>query len=168
MTGAESVVDLDHARVVEAYDAVRQFANVVADSDIDPDDLVHEAMVRMLSRGSLSEVRDVVAYLRRAVLNVAANHRRSQGRRRNAIERLRARRSDDGTPGAELPSDLSELLRLAPLDRAVLFLFVVEGRPHREVAELVDLSEVAVRARLSRALRRLRVELEEDSHGDDR
>jgi DNA-directed RNA polymerase specialized sigma24 family protein len=87
---AEPGADLDDTRLLAAYDAVRRFANVVADSDVDPDDLVHEALVRTLSRGSSDEIDDVAAYLRRAVLNVAANHRRSRGRHRAAaVERGR-------------------------------------------------------------------------------
>lgn len=164
VTGPDSEVDRAHARVVEAYGAVSRFAGVVADSDVDPADLVHEALVRMLSRGSLDEIADVGAYLRRAVLNGAANHRRSQGRRRWAIERLKARQVDESA-ASEMPSDLGDLMRLEPIDRGIVFLFVVEGRPHRQV----ELSEGAVRARLSRALKRLRVELHEEGvRGDTR
>lgn len=164
---AEPGVDLDDARLLAAYEAVRRFANVVADSDVDPDDLVHEALVGMLSRGSSGEIDDVAAYLRRSVLNVAANHRRSRGRHRQAIERLRSSEDRAETRTSEFPSDLADLMRLGPLDRAVLFLFVVEGRPHRQTAELLDMSETAVRARVSRALKRLRVELNlEGGYGD--
>jgi RNA polymerase sigma-70 factor (ECF subfamily) len=167
VTRTEPVVDGDHARVVDAYPAVRRFAFVVADRDIDPDDLVHEALARMLSRGGLDRIDDVGAYLRRAVVNLAANERRSLGRRRRAVDRLKAGRDLAESRMTELPSDLADLMHLGPTDRAALFLFVVEGRPHREVAELLDLSENAVRTRVSRALRRLRVELkEEDDRGD--
>jgi DNA-directed RNA polymerase specialized sigma24 family protein len=84
-----------------------------------------------------------------------------------AIERLRSSEDAVETTTPEFPSDLADLMRLGPLDRAVLFLFVVEGRPHRQTAELLDMSETAVRARVSRALKRLRVELNlEGDHGD--
>ncbi|MGI9606249.1 MAG: RNA polymerase sigma factor [Acidimicrobiales bacterium] len=164
-----SVVDLDERRVLDAYAAVRRFAFLIADRDIDPDDLVHEAMVRMLSRGSVGAIDDMTAYLRRSVLNIAANQRRSLGRRRRAIDRLHAVNEDHETGDSESSGDLGELMSLEPIDRAVLFLFVVEGRPHREVADLLDMSEDAVRARLSRVLKRLRVEMiEEVGHGNAR
>ena len=161
MTGFDPGVDRTHERVVEVYDAVCRFASVVADSDVDPDDLVHEALVRMLSRGSVDEIVDVAAYLRRSVLNGAANHRRSRGRYRRAIQRLQAGQVDEASR-SELPSDLGDLMGLESVDRGIVFLFVVEGWPHRHIAELVDLSEDAVRARLSRALKRLRVVLDEE------
>jgi RNA polymerase sigma factor (sigma-70 family) len=155
------IVDLDESRVIEAYPAVRRFAFVVADSDTDPDDLLHEALVGMLSLGSVAVIDDVGAYLRRAVVNVAANHRRSLARRRRAMDRLSA--APQGHDGETMAlSDLGDLMRLKPIDRAALYLFVVEGRPHREVASMLGSSETAMRARVSRALRQLRVELTEE------
>jgi len=63
------------------------------------------------------------------------------------------------TTEANYPSDLSDLERLTPLDRAVLFLVEVEGRNFGEVAELTGISVNAARLRASRARRTLRQEL---------
>lgn len=164
MGGARPITDLDERRILAAYPEVRRFAFVVADVDVDPEDLVHEALVGLLSAGAIDAVVDLGAYLRRAVINAAANQRRSLGRRRRATSRLGA-----GETGRfdVLPSDLADLMHLPPLDRAVLYLFVVERRSHREVGELVELSEEAVRARVSRALKKLRIELNEEvGHGN--
>jgi RNA polymerase sigma-70 factor (ECF subfamily) len=57
------------------------------------------------------------------------------------------------------PSDLDELRRLGPDDRAVLYLSLVEGRTFAEIAVLVGISEAASRKRSSRALARLRNDL---------
>ena len=101
--------------------------------------------------------------------NVASNNRRSLGRRRRAIDRLQAESSAGVDIGLDAPSDLAALMLLEPSDRAALYLFVVEGRPHREVAELLGVTEVATRARVSRALKRLRVEeAKEVGHADNR
>lgn len=63
---------------------------------------------------------------------------------------------------------LPDLLAVGPTDRAILYLFIIEGRPHVEVAEIVGLSEDATRARYSRALKRLRVETQEEATRGDR
>jgi DNA-directed RNA polymerase specialized sigma24 family protein len=60
---------------------------------------------------------------------------------------------------ARYPSDLDDLRRLPPVERAVLYLSVVEGRSFAEIADVIGSSEQAARARSSRALKRLRVEL---------
>lgn len=158
----ERDADVGEELVVGAYPALRRFAYVVADADTDPDDLLHEALVRTLARGPLSEIDDLGAYVRRAITNTAANTRRSLGRRRRALDRLGAVASEDEAVEPSRPSDLGDLMLLAPADRAALYLSVVEGRPHREVAALLDVSEVAARARVSRALQRLRVKRAED------
>jgi RNA polymerase sigma-70 factor (ECF subfamily) len=59
------------------------------------------------------------------------------------------------------PSDLTDLLAVDPGDRAVLWLRVVEGHSHAEVAAILDITPGASRTRLSRALARLRVDAPE-------
>ena len=60
------------------------------------------------------------------------------------------------------PSDLDDLRRLPPFDRAVLYLSIVERWSAREIADELRSTEQAVRARSSRALRKLRAELTDE------
>lgn len=69
-------------------------------------------------------------------------------------------RPDDGAARSELAAALgAALVALPPLDRAILLLTQVDGWQAAEVARRLDLSPESVRARLSRARRRLRAEL---------
>ncbi len=86
---------------------------------------------------------------------MASNQRRSFGGRDRAFTRSYAAGVDADT----YPSDLADLRRLPPFDRAVLYLSIVERRSARETAVALGSTEQAVRARSSRALRRLRAEL---------
>ena len=55
------------AEVFDAlYPALRRFAAVVGGLEVDPDDLVQEAVARALRRGPLGELDNPGAYLRRA------------------------------------------------------------------------------------------------------
>jgi DNA-directed RNA polymerase specialized sigma24 family protein len=108
--------------------------------------------------GDLGRFDSPMAYLRRVVVNLASDRRRSLGRRRRALGRIGATASVT----AIYPSDISDLDRLEPIDRAVLYLGEVEGWPLAEVAELLDLSHDAVRLRASRARNRLRTELRDE------
>lgn len=67
--------------------------------------------------------------------------------------------SDATTVSDAYPSDLDELRRLGPDDRALLYLSLVERRTFAEIASLMDISELAARKRSSRALARLRHDL---------
>jgi DNA-directed RNA polymerase specialized sigma24 family protein len=146
----------DNELFAELYSALRRFAAVVRPLEEDADDLVQEALARALSLRPLSEFDDPAAYLRTAILHLAANHRRRLGRRRRAY----ARSVTTEDPGrVTYPSDLDDLRHLSVRDRAVLYLSLVEGWPYGEIAETLGCSEQAARARASRALRRLRTNL---------
>ena len=104
------------------------------------------------------------AYLRRAIANLASNQRRGFARWRVAINKVG--RTEEGRV-AEYSSDLSDLLRVPPEGRAVLYLVEVEGRPYAEAAALLGISEEAARARASRARKRLRLDLEGEQSWKD-
>lgn len=142
----------------QLYPSLRRFASAVRPVGVDPDDLVQEALARTLAVRPLSECDDPGAYLRRAIVRVAANHRRSFLRRDRAFTRAYVPEPD----GDAYPSDLADLRRLPPVDRAVLYLSIVERWPAREIADAIGSTEQAVRARSSRALRRLRNELTDE------
>jgi RNA polymerase sigma-70 factor (ECF subfamily) len=146
----------DDALFEALYPGLRRFAAVTGPMEVDPDDLVQEAVARTLRHHTLSELDDAGAYLRRTIVNLASNHRRGLARWRAALPRL-AR--DDGSAPA-YASDLGDLMRLPPETRALLYLVEVEGQSYAEAATALDISEDAARARASRARRRLRLDLE--------
>ena len=142
-------------QVVGLYPQLRRFAAVVTSSDGDPDDLVQDAVERLLRRRR--PVDDVGAFLRRCMVNLESNRRRGLGRLRRARARLGSPAS--GEP-ASYPSDLSVLTDLSPLDRSVIFLLDVEGWPSKDVASHLELTDAAVRTRATRARATLRNILE--------
>jgi RNA polymerase sigma factor (sigma-70 family) len=163
-TGAEvgQAGPLTAALFNELYPRLRRFAAVVADRDVDPDDLVQEAVASYLRRFAGTSGADVPeAYLRVGVVGAARNHRRSAARRR------RREHGERPVAGAtdSYPSDVVALLASTTSDeRALLWLVDVEGQPISDAAQVVEISATAARARLSRVRRRLRKELamEED------
>ena len=153
----------DEAIFRSIYPALHRLACVVCPAERDPEDLVQEALVRTLRQGPLSDLRAPLAYLRRAVVNLAANERRSLGRLRRAAPRLAV--VDEGEAPA-YPSDVALLLELPPLDRAAVFLSAIEGRTAEHIGEVLGCSPEAARTRVSRANKRLRTLV--DQEGADR
>lgn len=144
--------------LVEVYPALIRFASVVAPREVAPEDLVHDALVAVLRRGSLSDLDDPVAYLRRSIVDLASNQRRRLGRGRRAAVRVgpaELSRSDN------YPSDLAHLARLKPAERAVLYLHHVEGHTFESIAEQLHCRPSSVRQLATRARRALRTEIEE-------
>ena len=147
----------DSSLFASLYPALRQFAAVTGSVDVEPDDLVQEAVARTLRSHRLVDLDDAGAYLRRAIVNLASNRRRSMARLRNAVARLDR---VDEAQAAEYGTDLADLLRLDPEARGLLFMVEVEGHTYAEAADVLGISEQAARARAARARRRLRADLE--------
>jgi DNA-directed RNA polymerase specialized sigma24 family protein len=142
------------------YAGLLRFAAVVAPPEMGPDDLLQEAMVRVLRGGPLHRFDNPEAYLRRTIVNLAANERRRLGRWRRARGRLGA-----GTEAGAVesyPSDVSDLLALPVEARAVLWLADVEGWSFDRIAAVLGCSADAARARASRARTALRHLLQEE------
>ena len=144
----------------ELYSALCRFAAVVGPLEVEPEDLVQEAVVRTLRRQPLASLDDPGAYLRRVMVRLSSNARRSLGRRWRALARLSASHDDVSFP--TYPSDVAELMRLAPRDRAALFLRDIEDESYERVAAALEVSESTARTIVSRARRRMAVALGEE------
>jgi RNA polymerase sigma-70 factor (ECF subfamily) len=151
-----SIEDQERELITSLYPALRRIAAVVGSVDIEPDDLVQEALVRTLGKGLISDLDNPLAYLRRAIVNLASNQRRSLGRRRRAMSRLSTEEGSLPT----YPADIEAILDLPPRQRAILYLVEVEGVPYAEAAVQLGITTVTARAMASRARRKARVALE--------
>jgi len=162
---AKHRVEIDTAdrRLIEdRYEDLRQFAAITASRDIEPDDLLQEALVRVLSQGPLSEREQPLAYLRRAIVNLAIDYARRRDARRTAMGKWVGRDASVDT----YPSDLGILDELTPRARAIIYLSEIEGYRYGEIAEMLDCNEAAARVGAMRARRQLRRILgEEAAHG---
>lgn len=153
---------LDEATFARLYPGLRRFAAVVSPKEIDPDDVVQEALARCLRRLEDGPIERVDRYLRRVVLNLELSRRRSSGRRR-VIDPLLAAAEEARDV---YPSDLDPLHGMEPTDRAVLYLTAVEGMTFAEIADVLGMAEASLRVKASRARRRLRAQMEgADRHG---
>ena len=161
MTGVWDRVAADEAAALELYPMLRRFAAVVAPPEVAPDDLIQDALVATLRVGALASFDDPGAYLRRTMLNHAANHRRRFARARRAMDRWRAGASERVEDS--YPSDLADLAALSPMERAVLYLHEVEGVSFDDISAQLGVPAASARQVASRARRRLRVQLKEES-----
>lgn len=137
----------------QLYPSLRRIAAVAGPVDVEPDDLVQEALVRVLGKRPLTQLENPLAYLRRTIVNLASNQRRSAARRRKALGRLRP---DEGQLPS-YPADIEAILDLPPRQRAILYLIEVEGVPYAEAAEQLGITAVTARQLASRARKKARV-----------
>jgi RNA polymerase sigma-70 factor (sigma-E family) len=137
--------------------AVRLAYLLTSDAD-QAEDIVAEAFAKVYARWSKGEVRDVGAYLRRAV----ANEANSKLRRRYLERTIAARRSgddrgvhtiDDGA--ADRDQVWQAIQRLPDKQRKAVVLRYYEDLPEAETAELLGCSVGTVKSQVSRGLARL-------------
>jgi RNA polymerase sigma factor (sigma-70 family) len=146
----------------DLYPSLRRFAAVVGPAEVEPDDLVQEALFRAMRRGPLTDLTFPTAYLKRCIVNLSKDQVRSFVRRRRALVALAAT-SEAFTEA--YPSDVIELMDLPTQTRAVLYMREIEGRTFGEIGEIVGCTEKAARNCASRGRKRLRKILsEEDDH----
>jgi RNA polymerase sigma-70 factor (ECF subfamily) len=121
----------------------------------DAEDVVAEAMLVVFTKVSWANVREPRGYLFRCVLNRArmTERRRALGLRKESSVPIRS--ADE----AEDPVDLGLLAALSVRERSVIYLTYWVDLAPAAVAELLDLSEGAVKRYLARARAKLREEL---------
>jgi len=141
----------------DAYPRLRRFAAVVAPPTVAPDDLVQDALVRVLRSGPLDDIEDPVPYLCRTMANLATDRKRRWQTSRSVHARL-GPRSLGSAPA--YPSDLSYLSTLSPRERGAVYLHDVEGLPFDEVGELLGCSAAAARQAAVRGRTHLRETIE--------
>ena len=126
------------------------------------EDLAQEVMtVIQRTWTHVRELDNPKAYLRRLVINRAANERRRKGRERRALERIAATGPASQRMAADSSDDALwiEVRRLPLRQRATVALRYLEDLSTDEIAEVLDCAPSTVRVNLHRAHRRLAEQL---------
>jgi RNA polymerase sigma-70 factor (sigma-E family) len=129
----------------------------------DPDlaeDLVQDAFVKLIGRfADLRNPESFDAYLRRTIVNLSYGlfRRRRTERAYLANERGLAERSSDVFPDVELKDELwTQLLRIAPRQRAALVLRYYEDLSEHQAAEVLGCSLPTVKSLVTRGIQAMR------------
>lgn len=136
---------------VERYEGLVRLGYLLTGSRGDGEDLAQTAFASLAQ--SWNEVRSPRSYLRRAVVNRAADLHRRAGRQLPARPEVLV-----GEPIVDETWDAVQ--QLSEIQRTVVVLRFYEDLPLVDIAELVGRPEGTVRSDLRRALLRLRKELD--------
>ena len=147
MTTSRRLQAAERAALGELYPVLRRFAAVAGPLDVDPDELLGEALAKTARHHQLAATEVQVDRLRRAILRAASGHRHRLGTERRSLARLHV--TGDGVE--PIYTDVAELLRLSPTVRALLYLVDIEGMEPERVAACVGTSVEAVITTTDRA-----------------
>jgi RNA polymerase sigma factor (sigma-70 family) len=117
------------------------------------EDLAQEAFLGLLRAGAVAAPE---AYLRRSLVNLSINHGRRAARERAHLLTLR----EQQVAAPEIDEIWPLVLALPPRQRAVLVLRYYEDLSEAEIARVLGCRAGTVKSLASRALRRLRLEID--------
>ena len=145
----------------EHFDAVLGFALRRADRPEDAADVTADTFLVAWRRlAHVPQGPETRPWLYGVARRVLANQRRGDGRRSALGDRLRRQRAtvvlDSADEVVQKADVTTAMRRLSARDQEVLELHLWEGLEPREIAEVLGLTTVVVRPRLSRARARLR------------
>ena len=128
------------------------------------DDVLQESYLRLLARSDLEDdFRRRRAYLYRIATNLLRDRWRRGQRENDGLLGLANHRADDRGERADARLDAKEIRQhldsLAPRERALLWLALVEGHSHREIAEILSVRTASVKVMVHRAKAKLATRL---------
>lgn len=164
--GTEAVSE----RILDHISALRRYAILLVGNITDADDIVQEALARILAKSGIwNNVNDMRSYLFSAVHNVYIDHTRKQKRvaHNMPIENVLATLSSPAVQHKrlELRDLVIALSKLPTEQREIVLLVGIEGMSYAEAAKTLDIPIGTVMSRLSRGREALRLMT---SHGGPR
>lgn len=151
-------------RLVETYsDQLLRVAYSILNSVHDAQDVCQEVLLKRLDCGVLFDSPEHErAWLVRVTVNACKNLRRSPWRTRTVgLDTV----AEQAAFQPEQGGVLEEVQKLPAKYREVLVLYYYMGYDTNEIADLLGIQVEAVRARMSRARRKLKTELEGQGYG---
>lgn len=118
-------------------------------------DILHDGFIKIYRNiGRYQPGTSIVAWMRRIMVNTAIDYYRKQTRRRTE-DIDSAYDIVSKTPGALSQMSAKEIMnciqKLSPAYRAVFNLYVIEGYSHKEVADILGITESTSRSNLVKA-----------------
>lgn len=128
-------------------------------------DILHEGFIKVFRHiGKYQPGTSLPAWIRRIMVNTAIDYFRKNSRRRTEdIDEAYGISTNDPDAISQCTEQeiLEAIQELTPSYRAVFNLYVIEGYPHKEIAELLDISESTSRSNLVKARLKLKAILSE-------
>ena len=143
-----------------------------ANNDDDARDIVHEGFIKVFRHISKYKIgTSFQAWIKRIMVNASIDYYRKESRKRTSdLDVAYDLKSSDEDAVSKLNAEeiIKALQLLSPIYRSVFNLYVVEGYSHKEVSDILGISESTSRSNLVKARIKLRAILHTFIEGKDK
>ncbi len=131
-----------------------------ADNQDDALDILHDGYIKIFRHiGKYQPGTSLIAWMRRIMVNTAIDYYRKKNRRRTEDLDM-AQGVPEYDPGVISMLSVKDILmciqKLSPAYRSVFNLYVIEGYAHKEIADILNITESTSRSNLVKARMKLR------------
>ena len=144
----------------EFYPSIYPVCLRYANCETDALDILHDGFIKVFKNISKYEVgTSLGAWIKRIMVNTSIDYYRRESRRRTAnIDDVVGVSNEEPDILSKISSEelLECLQQLTPSYRSVFNLYIVEGYSHKEIAEMLQISESTSRSNLVKARSKLR------------
>ncbi len=141
-----------------------------ANNEHDALDILHESFIKIFQHIDRYQIgTSLLSWMRRIIVNTAIDFYRKRMRRRTEELAQAAHISQEEIDAISHCSEQEILLavqQLSPTYRTIFNLFVVEGYSHKEIADLLDITESTSRSNLVKARMKLKALLTREITGN--
>jgi RNA polymerase sigma-70 factor (ECF subfamily) len=138
------------------FSVCRRYAN----NEEDALDILHDGFIKVFKNIDKYQVgTSLGSWIKRVMINTAIDYYRKETRRRSVdIDDAKTVASDDPDALSNISAEeiIGLLQHLSPAYRSVFNLYIVEGYSHKELAELLDITESTSRSNLVKARAKLK------------
>jgi RNA polymerase sigma-70 factor (ECF subfamily) len=131
-----------------------------ANNQDDALDILHDGYIKVFRHiGKYQPGTSLIAWMRRIMVNTAIDYYRKKSRRRteDLVAAQGVQGHDPSVISSMATADILECIqRLSPAYRSVFNLYVIEGYSHKEVADVLSITESTSRSNLVKARLKLR------------
>jgi RNA polymerase sigma factor (sigma-70 family) len=143
---------------------MQRIALALAGNSADAEDLVAEALARILPRWRSHTIDDPAAYLKTTIVNLSTRRWRrralSRSRDHRALDWLAAADDDPGRAALDRQVTLTAVRLLSPRRRAIVVLRYYDDLSLEQIANVLEINVGTVKSQLWRALEQLRLQFE--------
>lgn len=144
----------DHYPIM--FPICRRYAN----NEEDALDILHDAFIKVFKNIDKYQVgTSLAAWIKRIMVNTSIDYYRKETRRRSVdLEDAKSLASDQPDPLSDISAEeiIHLLQHLSPQYRSVFNLYVIEGYSHKELAEMLQITESTSRSNLVKARTKLK------------